>query len=28
LPIRMACEYGPTAAGASEVEMIFFMGPC
>jgi hypothetical protein len=24
----MACEYGPTAAGASEVEMIFFMGPC
>jgi hypothetical protein len=26
LPTRMACEYGPTAAGASEVEMIFFMG--
>src|SRR5438876_4230516 len=25
-PARTACEYGPTAAGASVVEMIFFMG--
>src|SRR5205823_5946139 len=24
-PARTACEYGPTAAGASVVEMIFFM---